>query len=210
MTQSDLMQMLLPVRHGDAITITYHDDDASTVSKSATADLEGPVVTLESPTEKYLSEGLVTLSATAQDADSGVNEDELELVTPPDFGAPLTIPIVVDKRVVGYTLSRSATEPLDQGEHKWYVTAEDNVGNTPDTTKAGASLTKAFTFFVDDTGPELRRTGIGGETGVTLKNAGVTEGNNKETEKADAQWVRIDLDLGSWHGSAGSLQRPGK
>ena len=86
----------------------------------------------------------------------------------------------------------------------------DKVGNTPrlnDTTTAdineapkgtgaypGGQVDNPFKFTVDTRAPTVST----GRTGLSLKNPGVTSGDNKETEKTnDGQWVRVNFALGT-------------
>ena len=64
----------------------------------------------------------------------------------------------------------------------------------PDT--AISSVGNAFKFAVDTSGPTL----ASGETGVYLKNAGVTSGDKQESEGRQQQGVAASqLQPGDWH-----------
>ncbi len=193
----DLLKVILPASHGNQVTVRYNDQ-GSTISKSAIVDLEGPVVTLVSPTTKYVNQGAVTLSATMVDVDAGITEAAAKLAIPTDstFNAANRVPELSGLKVVGYTVSQSTAsgKDLPEGEHTWYADVTDKVGNPPDSAVLG-SKEKPYKLYVDTSGPELRR-GVAGMTGRGLKNPGVESGANAESDVPMSEWVRLDLELG--------------
>ena len=205
----DLTDLLIPASHGDALTVTYADaNPAANVVKTATIDLEAPEVTLIQPSNKLFTRAnVVTLQASVVDTGAGVDSGNIDIVasfTPGARGTPAPIQS-------GYTVT-NVPNALGEGKHMWAISVEDRVGNTPTVndpaTKANeaavgavapgtaisASDINPFVFTVDISGPVL----TGAETGLYLKNAGVTSGTKKETEASDnREWVRAAFSLGS-------------
>ncbi|MDE3268645.1 MAG: hypothetical protein OYI31_09385 [Chloroflexota bacterium] len=205
----DLTDLLIPASHGDALTVTYADaSPAANVVKTATIDLEAPEVTLIQPSNKLFTRAnVVTLQASVVDTGAGVDSGAIDIIasfTPGARGTPAPIQS-------GYTVT-NVPNALGEGKHMWAISVEDRVGNTPTVndpaTKANeaaigavapgtaisASDINPFVFTVDISGPVL----TGAETGLYLKNAGVTSGAKKETEASNnREWVRATFSLGS-------------
>ena len=203
-----LVEMLLPVTHGDTLTVGYVDESPSaTLVQAATVDLQAPVVALVEPGDGvYTDETLVTLSAEVVDSGSGVAQSNIKMVASGvRLGSPQRVPIVD-----GYRITSVPSSAISEGAKTWFVTVIDKVGNQPmvndpDTdenegTKGAAPdatvvATNPFKFWVDTQGPKLNA----GKTGVALKNAGVTTGEDsgKETETTDKrQWLRVVFNTG--------------
>ena len=75
-------------------------------------------------------------------------------------------------------------------------TGTKDINEAPKGTGAypGGEVDNPFKFTVDTKAPTVST----GKTGVSLKNPGVTSGDNKETEKpSDGQWVRVNFTLGT-------------
>ena len=111
--------------------------------------------------------------------------------------------------VDGYRVTAASQGTIAEGKKEWFVGVVDKVGNVPasdieeteDVNEApkGAAAPSIgaadnpFKFTVDTRAPSL----VGGKTGVSLKNPGVTSGTSKETEKEDqSTWVRVTFDTG--------------
>ena len=206
----DLVNMLLPVTHGDTLTVTYLDENPSgTIVKTAGVDLEAPVVTLVEPSDGiFTDESLVTLSAEVVDSGAGVEQNVINILATGgvSLSDPLRVPIVD-----GYRVTRVPRSAIGEGPKTWFVTVVDKVGNEPnvddpdtkdmnEATKGaiahGTAVSKnPFKFAVDTKGPTLKT----GKTGVFLKNAGVTTGEDKGKEAEDTnkrEWLRVVFDLG--------------
>ena len=204
---ADFLAQALPIADGDSITATYIDASPSaTLTKSSTADLAAPVVTLVSPTDKlYTSETLITLSADVVDSGAGVAQTAITMVPP----AGNTFNTILQPIQAGFRVSSSPTAAIGEGAKVWFVATKDKVGNLPalDTSTGtaanngdrgaapygDASADNPFAFTVDTSGPEVS-TSI---TGLKLKNAGVTTGTTIETQTTDSRtWVRLLFTLG--------------
>jgi len=205
---ADFLKQALPVADGDSITATYVDASPSaTLTKSSTADLAAPVVTLVSPTDKlYTSETLITLSADVVDSGAGVAQTAITMAPP----AGNTFNTILQPIQSGFRVSSSPTAAIGEGAKTWFVATKDKVGNIPakDTSTGTAAnnadrgaapfgdttADNAFAFTVDTSGPEVS-TAI---TGLKLKNAGVTTGTKAETQTTDSRtWVRLLFTLGT-------------
>ena len=206
---ADLEAMLLPVTNGDTLTVGYVDESpSSTLVQTAEVDLEAPVVTLVEPGDGvYTDETLVTLSAEVVDSGAGVVQGDIRMVASGvSLGSPQRVPIVD-----GYRITSVPRSAIAEGAKTWFVTVVDKVGNVPavdDTTtedvnegaKGAASditfvATNPFKFWVDTQGPKLNA----GKTGVALKNAGVTTGEDKGKEAETTnkrQWLRVVFNPG--------------
>ena len=206
---ADLEDMLLPVTHGDTLTAGYVDESPSgTIVRTAAVDLQAPVVTLVEPGDGvYTDETLVTLSAEVVDSGSGVEQSNVKMVASGvSLGAAQRVPIVD-----GYRITSVPRSSIAEGAKTWFVTVIDKVGNVPavdDTTTTdmnegakGAApdgtvvASNPFKFWVDTQGPKLNA----GRTGVALKNAGVTTGEDsgKEAETTKKrEWVRVVFSTG--------------
>ena len=208
---SDFVDLIIPARHDDIINVTYQDaSPATSVSKSARVDLEAPVVTLVSPADGFFTSiATVTMSAEVTDTGAGVDQSGIELkisagTTGLGMGEAVESPIVD-----GYRVTAASQGTIAEGKKEWFVGVMDKVGNVPasdieetedvnEAPKGAASLSAGaadnpFKFTVDTRAPSL----VGGKTGVSLKNPGVTSGTSKEMEKGDqSAWVRVTFDTG--------------
>ena len=206
---ADLEDMLLPVTHGDTLTAGYVDESPSaTLVQTAEVDLQAPVVTLVEPGDGvYTDETLVTLSAEVVDSGAGVVQTNIKIVASGvSLGAAQRVPINE-----GYRVTAVPRSTIAEGAKTWFVTVVDKVGNLPavdDTTTEdmnegakGAApdgtivATNAFKFWVDTQGPKLNA----GKTGVALKNAGVTTGEDKGKEAETSnkrEWLRVVFNTG--------------
>ena len=212
---ADLEDMLLPVTHGDTLTAGYVDESPSaTLVQTAAVDLQAPVVTLVEPGDGvYTDETLVTLSAEVVDSGSGVVQSDINMVASGvRLGSQQRVPIVD-----GYRITSVPSSAISEGAKTWFVTVIDKVGNEPmvndpdtdenDGTKGAAPdativASNPFKFWVDTQGPKLNA----GKTGVALKNAGVTTGEDsgKETETTDKrQWLRVVFNTGDGESALG-------
>ena len=218
---SDLLKQLIPGRDGDTINVTYADvNPAVTVPRSAKVDMAAPVVTLVSPSDRlYTSDRTATLSAEVTDSGAGVNQSEITVWTSTGIalGSTVAAPIVD-----GYKVTNIPSGEISEGTKEWGLRVRDKVGNTPvrdikyvcttatppvctgtkDVNEApkgssaypGGEVDNPFKFTVDTRAPTVST----GKTGVSLKNPGVTSGDNKESEKTnDGQWVRVNFALGT-------------
>ena len=221
---SDFVALIIPARHDDIINVTYQDaNPATSVSKSARVDLEAPVVTLVGPVDGFFTSiATVTMSAEVTDTGAGVDQSGIDLnisagITGLSRGAVVESPIVD-----GYRVTAASQGTIAEGKKEWFVGVVDKVGNVPasdikyvcsDATPPVCTGTKdvneapkgaaapsigaadnPFKFTVDTRAPSL----VGGKTGVSLKNPGVTSGTSKETENIVNQstWVRVTFDTG--------------
>ncbi len=128
-----LLAKAIPARHDDIINVTYRDADPSAaVSKSATVDLEAPVVTLISPSHNfYTNVATVTMSAEVTDTGAGVDPAFIELsidnrTTGLSRSAAVESPIEN-----GYRVTAAAAGTISEGTKQWFVGVEDKVGNVP-------------------------------------------------------------------------------
>ena len=206
---ADLEDMLLPVTHGDTLTAGYVDESpSSTLVRTAAVDLQAPVVALVEPSDGvYTDETLVTLSAEVVDSGSGVEQSDIKMVASGiSLGSAQRVPIVD-----GYKITSVPRSSINEGAKTWFVTVIDKVGNVPAVNDAttedvnegakGAApdgtvvASNPFKFWVDTQGPKLNA----GKTGLALKNAGVTTGEDsgKEDETTNKrQWLRVVFNTG--------------
>ena len=207
-TAAEFLEQVIPARHGDVINVVYVDTNPSVrISKTATVDLEAPVVTLISPADKlFTNTSTVSFSVDVVDTGAGVPEsnDEFAPVITAHVDAGIQLDTIIRTPIVnGYRLTANPDQVIQEGEKKWFAGVRDKVGNEPvvndpdtDANEAprGAAAVKApsatnpFVFTVDTRAPELST----GETGWYLKNPGVTSGNAQEEEKPNNRtWVRV-------------------
>ena len=209
---ADFLKLTIPARHGDVINVVYADTNPSTrVSKTATVDLEAPVVTLVRPTDKLFTNSSATsFIVDVVDTDSGVPAVGDVGMVPPEIkaqqGGSLALQsdnLIRTPIVDGYRLTVSPAGSIPESKHQWFVAVRDKVGNEPvmddDSTNAnegargaaGINATEAdnpFEFTVDTRAPEL----VSGKTGLYLKNPGVTSGAKQETEATNGRtWIRV-------------------
>jgi len=209
---SDFLKQVLSVADGDTITATYVDTSPSaTVTKSATADLAAPTVTLSTPTDKvYTNDTLSSLIVDVVDAGAGVLQADITLVPPTGVaGTSIKQPILN-----GFKVSFAPNGAIAEGAKTWFVALKDKVGNIPTIDDAGTSTvnegirgaaphgsstaTNAFQFTVDTAGPTVSSAA----TGYYLKNSGVTSGTSQEEQKTGSTtWVRVVFSLGTGTGS---------
>jgi hypothetical protein len=208
---SKLEPLLIPAIHGDTLTVNYADTNPrTTFSRQASVDMEAPEVTLVGPAHKlFTSDNLLTLSAEVVDAGAGVSPEDINIVASSGItlgATPQRAPIVD-----GYRVSNVVTSSISEGAKQWAILVMDKVGNVPakndPDTKANeaalgaaapdtaiSSVGNAFKFAVDTSGPTL----ASGETGVYLKNAGVTSGDKQESEGTNnREWLRVSFNLGT-------------
>ena len=197
----------------------------SGVSKTATVDLEAPVVTLITPTDNFFTNtSTVSFSVDVVDTGAGVpdssDEDAPVIETFVDTGIALGS-LIRTPIVNGYRLTVNPDGSVSEGEKKWFVGVRDKVGNEPvrdipecmegetkDSTTnpctgtaaneapkgaAGLNTTAAdnpFKFTVDTRAPELSS----GETGLYLKNPGVTTGQRQgDSGQQQQTWVKVEF-----------------
>ena len=204
---TDLIPFLIPATHSDTLSVNYADDNPSAnLVKTATVDLAAPDVTLIRPSHNlFTRDAVVTLTAEVVDAGAGVDQGKIKITASFNTGATTSRAPIQD----GYSIT-NVPDAVGEGKHRWAITVEDKVGNTPivddpDTDANEAALgaagpdtaigqvDKSFTFSVDNAGPTL----LSGETGVYLKNAGVTSGTKQEEEDTNnREWVRVAFSLG--------------
>ena len=209
----DFVGMLLPVTHGDTMSVTYVDENPSkTLAKTAEVDLEAPEVALIGPVDGiYTNESLTTLSAEVVDTGAGVEQGNININSTSSgvsLGDPLRVPIVD-----GYRVTRVPRSAISEGGKEWFVTVVDKVGNVPNVDILDTKCTGTGTSEVcTGTGPVGVNEGtkgavahgltvstnpfkfavdsngpklISGKTGVSLKNPGVTTGemSGRESEQ---------------------------
>ncbi len=131
---SDFEALAIRARHGDIINVTYQDANPSaSVSKTATVDLEAPVVTLVSPVQNFFTNvASVTMSAEVTDADAGVDPTNIELKI--DIGTTgLARAAAVETPIEnGYRVTAASQGSISEGKKEWFVGVRDKVGNVPD------------------------------------------------------------------------------
>ena len=133
-----LLGRLLPVSHGDTVTVTYADKDVrgrseGTVVETAEVDMEAPVVTLVRPTDKfYTKDSSVTLEAEVVDSDSGVEREDIVMIA--TSGVNLPGPQDQSKSPVsdGFSVTGDPSAAVGEGTQEWAILVRDKVGNTPD------------------------------------------------------------------------------
>ena len=204
---SELIPFLIPATHSDTFSVNYSDDNPSAnLVKTATIDLAAPDVKLIRPTHNlFTRDTVVTLNAEVVDAGAGVDPGDIKITASFNTGSTTSRAPIQD----GYSIT-NVPDAVGEGKHRWAIQVEDKVGNTPivddaDTDANEAALgaagpdtaigqvDKPFTFSVDNSGPTL----LSGETGVYLKNAGVTSGTKQEVEAFNnREWVKVAFSLG--------------
>lgn len=210
-TATDFLAKVIQARHGDVINVVYADANPSVrVSKTATVDLEAPVVTLIGPADNFFTNtSTVSFSVDVVDTGAGVPDSsdtnrrpkiEVYAGTGIALGTQIRTPIVD-----GYRLTVNPDGGISEGTKRWFVSVRDKVGNEPvrndpetdanEAPKGAAGLNvreadNPFKFTVDTRAPELSA----GETGRYLKNPGVTSGNDQEEEKSNSRtWVKVEF-----------------
>jgi hypothetical protein len=203
-----VLKQILSVADGDTITATYVDaNPVATVTKTATADLAAPSVTLSTPTDKiYTNDTLSSLIVDVVDGGVGVDQASITLVPPTGVaGTSIKQPILN-----GFKVSFAPNGAIAEGAKTWFIALKDKVGNIPAIDDAGTALvnegirgaaphgsataTNAFQFTVDTSGPTVSTA----STGFYLKNAGVITGATQEEQKSDSKtWVRVVFALGT-------------
>ena len=132
-----LVARLLPVSHGDTVTVAYADKDVrgnstGSMVKTAEVDLEAPVVTLVRPSDKlYTKESTVTLQADVVDADAGVNQEDIEIVATSAVNVPPKSEQLKAPITSGFSVTAVPTTGIAEGPQSWAVLVRDKVGNTP-------------------------------------------------------------------------------
>ena len=126
---SELVDRLLQVAHGDTLTFAYTDaSPAATAVKTATVDLEAPVVTLIGPVDRLFSNSTAhQLNVDVVGTTSGVESDDIMLVA---SGMSLGADTAKAPIVNGFRVT-NVPSILTEGEKEWFVTVRDKVGNTP-------------------------------------------------------------------------------
>ena len=218
-----LVDRLLSVSHGDTITVTYPDknargDSEGSVVKTAEVDMEAPVVTLVRPTDKlFTKEEAITLQADVVDTGAGVERDDIVMIATTGVSLPGSEDQLKSPIVSGFSVTGVPTAGVAEGKHTWAVLVMDKVGNTPDVDIEGTEenegargaaapdsdikdeVDNPFEFTVDTNAPTLET----GKTGISLKNPGITSGDDRESEKPNQRdWVRVEFDLGANGGAA--------
>ena len=211
----DFVGMLIPVTHGDTLSVTYVDENPSSImNKSAEVDLQAPQVTLVGPGDGiYTNESLTTLSAEVVDTGAGVEQGKININSTSSgvsLGDPLRVPIVD-----GYRVTRVPRSAISEGAKEWFVAVVDKVGNVPDVNITDRKCTGTGASEVcTGTGPAGVNEGTkgavahgltvstnpfkfavdsngpkldSGKTGVSLKNPGVTTGemSGRESEQTN-------------------------
>ena len=205
---STLVDRLIQVAHGDTMTIVYADSSpAGSILKTAEVDLEAPEVTLIVPVDGLYSNSTAhQLNVDVVDDGAGVEKDDIGLVAAGmSLGSDTAKAPIVD----GFRITNVPSN-ITEGTKTWFVTVIDKVGNTPSRNIDGTSLNEApkgaapsgaatadnpYKFTVDTSSPVIS----GGKTGLSLKNAGVTTGDDELQEvqvSNNKEWVRIQFNLG--------------
>ncbi len=212
---STLQARLIAGEHGDTLGVVYADaSPAANVSKSAKVDMEAPVVTLISPTDKLATNAqAATFEAEVVDTDAGVDDVKIDILTSSGINLAGTAPTrspITD----GFRVTRASGTAIPEGMHKWAVTVEDKVGNTPaedvkyavpsgcdeddDVDCEGTKANEAPRGAAPHDATDIANVGNPFEftvdtrapelrsalTGVVLKNPGVKSGDDKETENS--------------------------
>ena len=211
---TDLVARLLPVSHGDTVSVNYRDASQTTNRvKTAEVDLEAPVVSLIGPANgSFTSERVVSMEAEVVDEGAGVDRDTLTVIASSGVNIEDSVPRSIAD---GVGLTRVPTSLLDEGKKEWAVIVQDRVGNTPAINDpgtddeneatlgaAGPDVTsidfvgKPFSYAVDTSSPTL----VNGKTGVRLANVGVTTGDASDQEEESGtrnrEWLRVTFDAG--------------
>ena len=116
----DFLALTIRSRHNNIITVVYRDANPGTsVSKSATVDLQAPVVTLVSPTDGFFTNiASVTMSAEVTDADAGVEPGDITLVIDDPGFLRISIPsdTVKSPIVNGYRVTAASQGTIKEGK----------------------------------------------------------------------------------------------
>lgn len=209
---TDFVAKVIPARHGDVLNVVYVDANPSVrVSKTATVDLEAPVVTLITPADNFFTNtSTVSFSVDVVDTGAGVpdsSDGDAPVITVQAGTAGISLGDLIRTPIVdGYRLTVNPEGAISEGTKRWFAGVRDKVGNEPvrndpetedvnEAPKGAAGLNastadNAFKFTVDTRAPELSA----GETGLYLKNAGVTSGADQETEASNSRtWVKVEF-----------------
>lgn len=130
---ADFLDLIIPARHDDIITVTYRDANPSAaVSESARVDLEAPVVTLISPSNNFFTNvATVTMSAEVTDTGAGVDPAFIELAIDSRTTGLSRSAAVESPIENGYRVTAAAAGTISEGTKQWFVGVQDKVGNVP-------------------------------------------------------------------------------
>ena len=184
---SAFADLLVPIRDGETLSVTYVDADAgagasATLTNTATIDLSPPTISLDQPTDKSFAGATATLQLTITDAGAGLRLQDVvgNLRTNPQVSGA----IVVSSSLASapqYSLSQTAAAaaPIPEGITLVWVgdtstngIIRDALGNEPrgsgavlrSNTTTGTRGTNAnpFEFSVDKAAPTLTSARTGG------------------------------------------------
>ena len=209
--------LLVPIRDGETVTITYNDADAgagavAAVTKTATVDLKAPTITIDKPTDKSFAGAQSTLQITINDGGAGLKLTDVTnaLRTSPQVSGN----IVASSTLAStneYSLSQTAQTAAPIPEGKTTVWAgdpnndriKDAVGNEPkgsgaaptDSSATRGTRANPFAFTVDKAAPTLLSARTGGKVETDPTSARVNEIVADDKAK-DAITVLLDLGIG--------------
>ena len=161
------------------------------------------------------------------DTGAGVDQGDIVIVATAGVNLPGEQDQLKSPVASGFSVTGVPTAGIGEGSQKWAILVKDKVGNTPAVDEDGADectgtgtsevcgsgpigvnegargaaapetaigqVDNPFVFTVDTEGPTLDN----GKTGFSLKNAGITTGDSKESENENKRdWVRVVFDPG--------------
>ena len=221
---SAFADLLVPIRPGETVSVTYADADAgagasATLTSTATVDLSPPTIATDRPVDKSFAGAASTLRVTIADSGAGLRLVDVA----PNTGCCLqTLPAASGNVVASTTLASAAeyslsqtaesAAPIPEGKTLMWVgdssangNIRDAVGNEPagsgatlsSDTVAGTRGTSAnpFEFTVDKAGPTLTSAVTGGKLDTDPTSATVDEIIADSTAR-NAITVNLDLGIG--------------
>ena len=211
---SAFADLLVPIRNGETLTVSYTDaNPAAVITKEAAIDLTPPTITLDQPQDRGFAGSFATIQVTIADAGAG-----LRLVDVVDNlrTNPQVIGNIVESSTLAsaaqYSLSQTpiAAAPIPEGNTRLWVgdtpasgVVRDAVGNEPrgsgaalasDTTSGTRGTSgNPFEFRVDQSPPTLlsARTGGKPETDPTSPRV-----NEIVADRTARNAITVEFDLG--------------
>ncbi len=217
---SSFAKLLVPIRDGERLTVTYLDDNTGaggsvTIGKQATIDLSPPTISLDQPVDKSFAGAQSTLQVTINDAGAGLRLADVSgnlRTNPLVFGNVVTSSVLASAPQYSLSLTPTAASPIREGITRIWVgntqangIIRDELGNEPRGSGAvlGADTFNGtrgtsgnpFQFSVDKAAPTLTRAITGGRLD-TDPTSGTANQIISDSTARNAITVELDLGIG--------------